>query len=321
MDFVLGALIVALAVRGWMRGFVRESISFAVLVVGLFVAFRLSTPGGALVESLAGTSADASRLAAGLVIFLLISATAAIVSSFLHRGIRVMPGLPTVNRAAGAGLAVLLGVVVVTIILSVAGVLSLPGAVASPVAESALATRLVDPAGPVQDAVGVISGDRVMEHVLKLQDAVGERRLVADDGVVFIPVAADGELDPANGKIAEIRDLVERERAAAGVGSLEPSAPLDQLAVDYAMAVYQTGRFSNLTAAGDSINERLDAAGFPVTVVAQTTVLASSPKSAQEGLMSDEEASAIVIGDAYRRIGVGAVNGPLGWIIVQIYTG
>jgi len=321
VDFVLGALIVALAVRGWMRGFVRESISLAVLVVGLFVAFRLSTPGGTLVESLAGTSTDASRLAAGFVIFLLISATAAVVSSFLHRGIRVMPGLPTVNRAAGAGLAVLLGVIAVTIILSVAGVLSLPSAVASPVAESTIATRLVDPAGPMQDAVGVISGDRVMEHVLKLQDAVGERRLVADDGVVFIPEAEQGDLDAANVKVAESRDLVERERAAAGVGSLEPSAPLDQLALDYAVAVYQTGRFSNVTAAGDSIEGRLSAAGFPVTAAGQTMVLASSPRSAHEGLMADEEASAVVVDDAYRRIGVGAVNGPLGWIIVQVFTG
>jgi uncharacterized membrane protein required for colicin V production len=321
VDFVLGALIVALAVRGWMRGFVRESISFAVLVVGLLVAFRLSTPGGLLFESLAGTSADGSRLAAGLVIFLLISATAGIVSSFLHRGIRVMPGLPTVNRLAGAGLAVLLGVVAVTLILSVAGVLSLPSAVASPVAESALATRLVDPAGPVQDAVGVISGDRVMEHVLKLQDAVGERRLVADDGVVFIPASDEGDLDPSDEKNAAIRDLVERERAAAGAGSLQPSPPLDQLALDYAVAVYRTGRFSNVTAAGDSIDDRLVATGFPVTTADQTMVLASSPKSAHEGLMADDETTLIVVNDRYRRIGVGAVNGPLGWIIVTVYTG
>ena len=68
LDFVLGALLVALAVRGWMRGFVRESVSLIVLVVGLFFAFRLSTPGGAVIESLAGTSTDASRLAAGIVI-------------------------------------------------------------------------------------------------------------------------------------------------------------------------------------------------------------------------------------------------------------
>ena len=321
MDFVLGALIVALAVRGWMRGFVRESISFAVLVVGLFVAFRLSTPGGTLIESLAGTSTDASRLAAGLVIFLLISASAAIVSSFLHRGIRVLPGLPTVNRAAGAGLAVLLGVVAVTIVLSIAGVLSLPSAVASPVEESALASRLVDPAGPVQDAVGVISGDRVMEHVLKLQDAVGDRRLVAGNSVVFIPEAEEAELDASEKQASAARDLVERERAAVGVGSLEPSAPLDQLALDYAVAVYETGRFSNITAAGDSVEERLEAGGFPVTVATQTMVLASSPKSAHEGLMSDEASRAIVEDETYRRIGVGAVNGPLGWIIVQIFTG
>jgi uncharacterized protein YkwD len=321
VDFLLGALIVALAVRGWMRGFVRESISFLVLVVGLVVAFRLSTPGGSLVESLAGTSADGSRLAAGMVIFLLISASAAVISSFLHRGIRVMPGLPTINRVGGAGLAVLLGIIAVTIALSVAGVLSLPSAVASPVAESAIAARLVDPAGPVQSAVGVISGDRVMENVLKLQDAVGERRLVADDGVVFIPAAEEADVDAATEKAAEMHDYLERERAAVGVGSLEPSAPLDQLALDYAFAVYETGRFSNVTAAGDRVADRFEALGVPITAAAQTMALASSPKSAHEGVMADEEATSIVVDDTYRRVGVGAVKGPVGWIIVQVFAG
>jgi hypothetical protein len=50
-------------------------------------------------------------------------------------------------------------------------------------------------------------------------------------------------------------------------------------------------------------------------------VLASSPKSAHEGLMSDEDAAVIVVDVAYRRIGVGAVHGPFGWIIVQVYAG
>lgn len=232
-----------------------------------------------------------------------------------------MPGLPTINRVAGAGLAVLLGIIVVTITLSVAGVLSLPSAVASPVAESTIAARLVDPAGPVQGAVGVISGDRVMENVLKLQDAVGERRLVADDGVVFIPAAAETDVDPSEEKAAEIRTRLERERAGAGVGSLEPSASLDQLALGYAIAVYETGRFSNVTAAGDSVADRLEAAGVPVIAAAQTMALASSPKSAHEGVMADEEASSIVVDDIYRRVGVGAVKGPLGWIIVQVFAG
>lgn len=318
---MLGALIVALGVRGWMRGLIRETISLLVLVVGLFVAFRLSTPGGVLVESLAGTSSDASRLAAGLVIFLLISAGAAVISSFLHRGIRVMPGLPTINRAAGAGLAIIAGIMAVTIVLSVAGVLPLPGAMATTVEKSAIASRLVDPSGPVQNVVGVISGDRVMEQVLKLQDAIGDRRLVANNAVVFIPASEPAELKVADRQVERMRELVERERAGAEADSLAPSELLDQLAADYAMAVYETGRFSNVTAAGDTVESRLRAAGLPFTKATQVMVLAVSPKSAHEGSMMDESTAAAIVDPAFRRHGVGVVKGPLGSITVQIFTG
>ena len=51
LDFVLGAILVALAVRGWMRGFAREAIGLAVILAGLVFAFRLSTPVGAVVEA------------------------------------------------------------------------------------------------------------------------------------------------------------------------------------------------------------------------------------------------------------------------------
>ena len=321
VDFVLGALIVALVVRGWMRGFVREAISLAVLLVGLFVAFRLSTPGGSLIESMAGTSADGSRLAAGLVIFLLISAGAAVISSFVHRGIYVLPGLPTVNRAAGAGLAVLFGVLAVTIVLSVASVLALPSFIADPVADSAIASRLTDPAGSVQKVVGFISGDRVMEQVLKLQDAVGDRRLVAGDAVVFLPAAEESELKTAEKQAQKSRDLVERERATADVDSLSPSKLLDQMALDYAHAVYETGRFSNETAAGDTIEDRLRAADIPFSAAAQVMVLATSPKSAHEGLMEDQDTATVIVEPVYRRIGIGVVKGPLGSVVVQIFTG
>ena len=321
IDLLLITVIVALAVRGWMRGLVRESISLAVLVVGLVLAFRLSTPGGAMIESLAGTTTDASRLVAGLVIFLLISATAAVISAVLHRGIRVMPGLPTINRAAGASLAVVAGVVIITMILSVAGVLSLPPALAEPVDDSTIASSLVDPVGPAQGVVGVISGDRVMEHVLRLQDAIGERRLVAGNGLVTIPASDVDDLQVADKHAAKVRELIERQRAMAQVDSLEPSKLLDDVAVAYALSVYESGRFSNIGATGDAIDDRLVAADVPVTSSAQIMVLATSPKSALEAAMGDERTASVVVDPSARRLGVGVVNGPLGLLVVQIYTG
>jgi hypothetical protein len=41
-DFVLGIGLAGLAVRGWLRGFVREVLDLVSLVLGIFVALLLS---------------------------------------------------------------------------------------------------------------------------------------------------------------------------------------------------------------------------------------------------------------------------------------
>ena len=92
IDFLLGAVLIGLLVRGWMRGLVREVIGLAVIVVGIFLAFRLSTPAGAVVSGLAGTSADVSRFIGGIAVFLIISVGGAIVSTSSTRGSGSSPG-------------------------------------------------------------------------------------------------------------------------------------------------------------------------------------------------------------------------------------
>ena len=46
LDFVLGLFLAALLVRGWVRGLVRELLDLVGLVVGLWIAFKLSQPFG-----------------------------------------------------------------------------------------------------------------------------------------------------------------------------------------------------------------------------------------------------------------------------------
>lgn len=59
-------------VRGWLRGLVREAIGLAVIVVGIFLAFRLAGPMGAVVSGMSGAGEDAARIAGGIIVFLLV---------------------------------------------------------------------------------------------------------------------------------------------------------------------------------------------------------------------------------------------------------
>ncbi|MGH8915180.1 MAG: CvpA family protein, partial [Acidimicrobiia bacterium] len=71
IDFILGLFLAGLLVRGWLRGFVRESLDLVGLVVGLWVAFRLSGPLGEFVTERFGVSPEVATVGGGVVLFLL----------------------------------------------------------------------------------------------------------------------------------------------------------------------------------------------------------------------------------------------------------
>ena len=182
VDWLLLAIFALLAVRGWMRGLIREVIGLAVVIVGLFLAFRLSTPFGVVVESLAGTSA--------VVIILGLGIGATIVANVLHYGIKLMPGLSTLNRGAGVGFSVLAGAVVLTVVVSILSLLPIPTGISDQLDESRFASTVTDPNGVPQRLIGVIAGDRVVAAVLQIQGIFGDSVVIGpDSGTTRIPAA------------------------------------------------------------------------------------------------------------------------------------
>lgn len=321
LDFVLGAVVVALAVRGWWRGLLREAIALAVIVVGLLVSFRLSRPGGDVVESMGGVSPEVGRLVAGIVIFLVIGVGAGVASAILHRGIRFVPGLPTLNRAAGAGLSVVATIVFAAIALSLLTVVSPPEVIADQIDESAFAGYLTDPDEVPQRVIGVMSGDRALERLLSLRDLTGSRRVIGGDDVVLLEptersrVEIDYEAEP------DLLEMINRERAALGRVPLVASAPLAGLARAHAVDAYTSGRFAGEFSDGATLEDRLEAADVLVVSADQVMALAISAEAAQEALLGAEREAGVLTDRTYRRIGIGAVEGPFGVIVVEIVAG
>ncbi len=321
LDFLLGAVIVALAIRGWWRGLVREAVALTVLVVGLILSFRLSTPAGDVVESLAGVSSDVGRLIAGVVIFLAISIGAAVASRILHKGIRIVPGLPTLNRAAGAGFSMVAAIAVATLALSLLSVVSPPDVIAKQIEESSFAGYLTDPEEVPQKAMGVVSGDRVLERLLSLGEITGTRRVVGDDGIVLLRPTAMDRVHLDHEAESGVLEMVNRRRVAAGADPLVMSEPLSKLARAHAEDVYTSGRFAKASSDGTSFGERLSQAAIPVVAADQVMALAVSAEAAQEALFGDDAKSAILTDPVYRRVGIAVAKGPLGVIVVEVVAG
>ncbi len=321
VDWLFLVVFVLLAVRGWMRGLIREVIGLAVAIVGLFLAFRLSTPFGLIVESLAGTSADVSRLIAGIVIVLVLAIAATIVANVLHYGIKLMPGLSTLNRAAGVVFSVLAGAVVLAVLVSVVRIMPIPTGLAEELDDSSFASTVTDPEGVPQRLIGVIAGDRVVAVVLEIQNLFGDSFVVGPDaGSRRIPAAEPDEIKTTRKAAGNAFNQINRTRAANDAAPLVRSDTLDDLALAFATDLYLDGRLSDVDRVGVTPRDRLIAAGIPVQQADQVVALASSPRSATEALADDPASLEEIVDRNHLRAGVAAVKGPVGVLVVIILT-
>lgn len=317
LDLILGALLVGLGIRGWRRGLVREIISLAVLVVGTIAAFRLSTPVGKVLVNMSGASPDVARYVAGIAIFLAVSVGAAVASRVLHIGMRFLPGVSTLNRAAGAALSLLAFTLLLTLVVSAATVMNLPDTVEQQLDESAVAAALTDPEGIPQYTLGLLSGDRVVEVSLRLRDLIGRDHAVAlPDRPLELPATDSEQLDRLPGAETAMLDLLNRERVAADVEPLPPARGLTEVAAEIAMEGYSTGKVELLDIS--SLRNMLNEAGIPTTVSGEAVAVAAGPESAHAALA--DEMAATVTASGYTRVGIAVVKGPYGLLVVELFA-
>ncbi len=316
LDLVLGALLVGLAVRGWRRGLLREVISLTVLIVGTVAAFRLSTPLGAVFANMSGASPDAARWVAGAVIFFAVAIGAAVISRILHLGMRILPGVSTLNRAAGAGLSLIAVTLVVTLILSLATVVDVPETVADELEKSTVAAALTDPEGLPQRVLGFLSGDRVMEVSLRIRELTGGEHAVAkpDEPLAF-PAAASDEVERLPKAEDVVFELLNRERVAADVDPVLRSSGLDRVAFDLALAGYAAGAVSLPTDA--ELRALLNESGLPATAAELVAALAASPETAHTAVAEIDG----IIRPELTKAGVAVIQGPTGLLVIEVISG
>jgi uncharacterized membrane protein required for colicin V production len=322
---VLDALLIGsfafLLVRGWYRGFVREAMDLAGLVLGTILAFRLGPAVGAVIRAMSGISSDAGRLAGGFVVFVAVGIGAAVVTRVIDRRAR-MPGLNLVNRAGGAGLATAWGVFLATIVLTLGVVLPMPPAVADVLEGSAVARALTDPGGTPQRVFNGLAGDRIVEALVNLQEVVGERRVVLEDAETLeLPAAVPDDLEVRSPAAAEVFELLNRSRVDAGLDPLAWSPALADVGVEHAMEMYLEGYFSHLSPFTGGVGNRLDGAGITFRYAGENLALAASAGEVHRGLMDSPGHRANIESPDYNRVGIGVVGGPLGLMTVQVFTG
>lgn len=320
IDFLLGLFFTSLLVRGWLRGLVREAFDLAGLALGIVLAFRLGSSTGTLIGELTGLSAEVSRLAGGLVIFLLVGLVAAVAAHYLQRVVS-LPGLNMPNRLGGAGLAVTWGIFLATIVLSLLMVLPVP-ALTQQVEGSVVARALTEPESPSRRLFQTLAGDRIVEALLNLRRVIGGPRVILEEGqTINFPAAdpADLAVDVRAGR--QIFELVNQARVEAELEPLAWSDSLAKVGEDHAWEMYTMGYFAHDSPRTGGPADRVERAGIPYSITGENLALAATPAAGHEGLMESPGHRENILRPEFRRLGIGVVSGPLGLMVVQVFTG
>jgi hypothetical protein len=270
------------------------------------VAFRLAPIAGRLLTSFFDVSPDLARVLGGALLMVAIWIGASIGGALITRSLKVLPGLTTVNRLGGAALGIVYTAVLVVIALTLMSAAPLPAAVADEVDRSAVATYVVEPVGPAQQALGMVSGDRALQSMAWIRSAVDD--WIVDPAVTNITLPEIGDETSIHASAIAGEDLFNQINQARLEDGLEPlswSESMALVATTRALSVYRTGLF----ASSSSVEERLAAAGVEFGGADERLVLAATGESLA-GVMNTTTAATAV--------GVGVVDGPYGLIAVVV---
>ncbi len=321
IDLAILVFLTLLLLRGWTRGFVREAMDLVGLVIGTILAFRLGPVFGAVITSMVDISDEMARFASGLIVFLVVGIGTAFATRAIERTAR-LPSLNLANKAGGAGLAAAWGVFLATLVLTVGVVLPMPEAVADSIDGSAVARTLTDPDGVAQEVFSGLAGDRLIETVLNLRDAVGTRRIIVGPDEV-VEIRASDAADLARDDVAsiEIFELVNWARVSSGLDPLAWSDELASVGVGHAEEMYLNGYFAHDSPFTGDVADRVNDAEIRFLVAGENLALAATVGETHEGLMESPGHRANIEGDAYHSLGIGVIRGPLGLMTVEVFMG
>jgi membrane protein required for colicin V production len=317
IDFLLGAALALMVLRGWVRGLVREVLDLAGLVLGAAIAFRLSIPVGDFLSDRFGFTSEWARIGAGVALLLGLGVGLAIVARVAGRMMR-LPGLGLLNRFGGSAVALGWGVLVAAIVLTIVAALPLP-AVHRQLAESQVARMIAGPGALPVRFLATVGGEKVASAVALLRSLAGDRRLVVEgeERIELEPVAPT-QVAASPAAAEELYSLLTASRLEAKADPLAWSDELAAVARSHALEMYELGYLSHTSSEG-GLPQRLGQ--VRLARAEEAIALAATTRAVHRALLDSGPNRATLLATWPDRVGIGVVAGPFGLVVVEIFGG
>ncbi len=319
IDFVLGAALAALAVRGWIRGLVKELFDLIGLVLGIWIAFRLSAPIGDFLTDHFGVTPEVARIGSGVALFFLFGISLAVAARYLTR-VMNLPGLNTANRLGGSVVALSWGLVLLLVAVNVTRVLPAAGVVGDRFEGSVVVEAVAGPDAVPQQLFERFVGDSALIALQAIQRFFGMNRIVPEGSeTVEIPPAAADEIRHVRSEADRVFTEINRHRAGVEVRAVAMSEGLRAMAEARAEEIYTSGTMQR--APDGCVRAASREFGVTLAVCEELMALAASAMGAFDGISSSSTGERVLGDPVFDRAGVAVVDGPTGRLLVIVLGG
>jgi uncharacterized protein YkwD len=244
--------------------------------------------------------------------------TAALAGGLIHLlGYALLRRLPRglhrhrLNRIAGLLTGFMSGIIFAAILSPLLLSMPLPEALSTPARESVVANRLATVTEGLEAALAPIF-DEAIRQTLTMRTVRPE----SDETVDLHYKVSNPK--PRPDLEAEMLQLVNRERVAAGLKPLEADPDLLPVARAHSTDMFERGYFSHYTPEGRSPFDRITEANVSFKIAGENLALAPTLTMAHTGLMNSPGHRANILRPEFGRVGIGIMDGGIrGLMITQ----
>ena len=311
--------IVFFVINGWKKGFLLQFFYLMVLLISIALSFRYSDQVGSYISSWFNSNIQLSEIFGGVLIFITVLTVSSFFQNFLANNKKQRD---VGNKLLGGFVSLLVSNLILTLIFTITSIISVPQFFEDTIENSNLVSFYTDTSGTPQQALELITGTDLIKVVSRIKDLTGKSSVVVgEQGCIEIPKYSLSNLSNNNEQKDELYALLLTERSNQNLAPLELSEKLSDIALNYAYTMYQDGFWCHKNPEnGELVGDRLSKQGFPYIDIGENLALSSSVRSGHISLMNSESHKNTILDNEFKRVGIGIVSGPLGLIIVQIFS-
>ena len=300
---VLLVLVVGFGVwQGWRRGLLLGLLDLARWVGGLLFALRFYQPFARWLGPRVGWDEAWDEPVAFLLTAIAAGLTIQLVGQRLMRGVSEEAHRGTLNRALGTLPGLAGGLISAAIIAALLLAAPLPEAARDSARESAAANQLAAYTERLEEQLAPVFDDAIQQTLnrLTIKPESNER---VELGYTTESVRPRPDLE------AQMLELVNEERRAAGLKPLAPDPEMTEVARAHSADMFARGYFAHVSPDGLNPFDRMTRAGVKFRVAGENLALAPTLKIAHTGLMNSPGHRANILHPSFGRLGVGILDG------------